>query len=82
MLKRKILFVNSKNCCTFAADFKNKVIMRRNFEYELHIYWEDDVTIECRYFKTKKEAMQYVKDNGIEKYMITKEDIDEFVRTY
>ena len=56
--------------------------MRRNFEYELHIYWEDDVTIECRYFKTKKEAIQYVKDNGIEKYMITKEDIDEFVRTY
>ena len=74
--------VDWKKMPTFAADFKNKFIMRRNFEYELHIYWEDDVTIECRYFKTKKEAMKYVKDNGIEKYRITKEDIDEFVRTY
>lgn len=56
--------------------------MKRNFEYELHIYWEDDCTIECRYFNTKKEAMKYVKDNGIEKYSITKEDIDWFARIY
>ena len=35
--------------------------------YTLHIYWDDDVTIECRYFRTKKEAKQYAIDNGIPK---------------
>ena len=38
--------------------------------YELHIYWNDGVTIECRYFNTKKAAMEYVKHNGITNYLI------------
>ena len=45
-------------------------------KWELHIYWEDGCTIECRYFHTKKAALAYAKDNGIPKsnYNITKED--------
>lgn len=41
-------------------------------KYELHIYWEDGVTIECRYFLTEKMAEKYAKDNGISNYRITK----------
>lgn len=40
--------------------------------YELHIYWEDGCTVECRYFSTKKEALTYAKVNGIPSYRITK----------
>lgn len=36
----------------------------------LHIYWDDDVTIELRYFPSRKKAMQYVKTNGITNYEI------------
>jgi len=36
----------------------------------LHIYWDDDVTIECRYFPTKKKAEKYAKDNGCSNYLI------------
>jgi len=36
----------------------------------LHIYWEDDVTVECRDFPNKKAAEQYAKDNGCVDYMI------------
>ena len=41
-------------------------------KYKLHIYWEDGVTIECRYFPTKKMAEEYAKGNGISNYKITK----------
>lgn len=40
--------------------------------YELHIYWEDGVTIECRYFSKKKDAKAYAKQEGIVNYKITK----------
>lgn len=36
----------------------------------LHVYWDDNMTIELRYFPTKSCARQYVKDNGIENYLI------------
>lgn len=36
----------------------------------LHIYWDDGVTIECRYFNTKNAAIGYVKNNGITNYII------------
>lgn len=36
----------------------------------LHIYWEDGITIEYRYFPNKKAAEQYAKDNGCVNYMI------------
>ena len=36
----------------------------------LHIYWDDDVTIECRYFQSKKAAEKYVDDNGVTNYII------------
>ncbi len=36
----------------------------------LHIYWDDGVTIELRYFPTKKRAERYAKDNGIVDYTI------------
>jgi len=36
----------------------------------LHIYWEDGVTIEWRYFPSKKAAEQYAKHNGCVDYMI------------
>ena len=28
-------------------------------KWELKYYWDDGVTIECRYFNTKKEAEAY-----------------------
>ena len=36
----------------------------------LHIYWDDDVTIELRYFHTKKAAERYAKYNGCVNYKI------------
>ncbi len=48
----------------------------------LHIYWDDDVTIEQREFPSKKAAESYVKDNGIVDYMIDPEDDDELVFLY
>jgi hypothetical protein len=36
----------------------------------LHIYWDDDVTVELRYFYSAKEAKKYAKKNGYVKYMI------------
>lgn len=38
--------------------------------WTLHIYWDDDVTIECRYFWSWKEAKAYAQQNGIENYKI------------
>lgn len=37
---------------------------------ELHIYWDDDVTIECRKFKSISSAERYVKNEGITNYLI------------
>lgn len=34
------------------------------FGYELKIYWDDDCTIECRYFHKKKNAKEYALQNG------------------
>jgi hypothetical protein len=42
-------------------------------KYELHIYWDDGVTIECRYFGKRKDAESYAKANGVANYKITKE---------
>lgn len=39
---------------------------------ELKIYWDDDVTIECRYFPSIRQAKNYVKTNGISNYKIVK----------
>ena len=39
-------------------------------KHELSIYWDDDVTIECRYFPSKKAAKKYAKDNGHINYKI------------
>lgn len=36
----------------------------------LKIYWEDDVTVECRYFPSRRKAMLYAKANGIKNYKI------------
>ena len=41
--------------------------------YTLHIYWDDDITVELRYFKERKEAEKYAQTNGISNYQITKE---------
>ena len=37
---------------------------------ELHIYWDDGVTIECRKFPSMLSAKRYVKNEGIKKYTI------------
>ena len=39
---------------------------------ELKIYWDDDVTIECRYFPSIRQAKNYAKTNGIRNYKIVK----------
>lgn len=36
----------------------------------LHIYWDDGVTAELRYYPTKKMAEKYAKDNGCSNYLI------------
>ena len=36
-----------------------------NAKWELKIYWEDGVTIECRYFATMKEAEAYAIAEGV-----------------
>ena len=36
----------------------------------LHIYWEDGVTIELRYFPTKKAAEAYIAKNDCVNYFI------------
>ena len=37
---------------------------------ELHIYWNDGVTIECRKFPSILSAKRYVKNEGIKNYNI------------
>lgn len=39
----------------------------------LKIYWDDDVTVEQRYFDTQKDAEDYVKREGIINYAIEDE---------
>lgn len=48
----------------------------------LHIYWDDDVTVEQREFPSKDAAESYAKDNGIVDYMIDSEDDEELVFLY
>ena len=43
--------------------------MTRN-NITLHIYWDDDVTVELRYFPTKKAAENYATNNGCNNYLI------------
>ena len=43
--------------------------MERN-KVTLHIYWDDDATIELRYFSSEKAAEDYAKNNGVVDYMI------------
>ncbi len=33
-------------------------------KWELKYYWEDGVTIECRYFPTKESAIAFAKREG------------------
>ena len=40
--------------------------------WELHNYWDDGCTIECRYFNTKKEAKAFAVYNGYTNYKITR----------
>ena len=39
-------------------------------EWTLHHYWDDGVTIELRYFPTKKTAEKFAKHNGYVNYII------------
>ena len=34
-------------------------------KWELKYYWQDGVTVECRYFASMKEAEAYAEDEGI-----------------
>lgn len=55
---------------------------KAKYIYELHIYWDDDVTVECRYFPTKNKAEEYAKANGISNYRITKEEEESNIHFY
>ena len=47
---------------------------------ELHIYWNDGVTIECRKFPSILSAKRYVKNEGIKNYSIERllyENVDK-----
>ena len=66
--------------CMYSRGRKNNVSIpetrnRRNrrmkaIPCELHIYWNDGVTIECRKFPSILSAKRYVKNEGIKKYSI------------
>lgn len=47
-----------------------KCVDSRHGKYELKIYCDDGVTVECRYFMTVEDAKYYVKRNGICDYAI------------
>ena len=42
----------------------------KNAKWELKIYWEDGVTIECRYLPTYEMAERYADSEGCEDYDI------------
>lgn len=42
----------------------------KNKEWTLHHYWDDGVTIECRYFPTKKAAKAFAEKEGYVNYII------------
>lgn len=39
--------------------------MRSRKRFELHLYWDDGVTIEVRYFETREEAESYALESGM-----------------
>ena len=47
-----------------------KCVDSRHGKYELKIYWDDGITVECRYFMTVEDAQDYVEQNGAENYII------------
>lgn len=49
-----------------------KCVDSRHGRYELKIYWEDGVTVECRYFLSIEDAKYYAERNGICDFMIVK----------
>ena len=44
--------------------------MKRSRRFELRIYWEDEITVEVRYFPTREDAEMYATRNGAEDYNI------------
>jgi hypothetical protein len=40
---------------------------------ELHIDWDDGVTVEVRYFPSIRKTKEYIKQNGVINYRIEKE---------
>lgn len=40
--------------------------------YVLKNYWGDNCTVECRYYRTKEQAINFAKDNGYENYVVVK----------
>ena len=49
---------------------REKCVDSRHGKYELKIYCDDGVTVECRYFMTVEDAKYYVKRNGVCNYAI------------
>lgn len=47
-----------------------KCVDSRHGRYELKIYWDDGITVECRYFLTVKDAQDYAEHNGVGEYII------------
>ena len=48
----------------------NKCVDSRHGKYELKIYWDDGITVECRYFMTVEDAQDYAERNDIWDYVI------------
>jgi len=47
-----------------------KYVDSRHGKYELKIYWDDGITVECRYFMTVEDARDYAERNGVGDYAI------------
>ena len=41
-----------------------KLRKNQNGQWEVAHYWDDGVTIQVRYFGSKKDAQKYLKDKG------------------
>lgn len=48
----------------------DKCVDSRHGRYELKIYWDDGITVECRYFMTVEDAQYYAEHNGVCDYVI------------
>lgn len=56
-LKSNNMLVHRRNIQTYSS-------YDANAKWELKYYWDDDATIECRYFASSEDAEEYAENEG------------------